>query len=152
MALCALCSTIDSCYCAFSSLYACELSKSENKIKSSRLAMLTLSIFGIGVALLKIPIIIMWMFTGLIRISNINSILKCVMSKTFSSKKAVFSIIISFLISAPVFAYGSFYHSEWIKTQGLILCLIIGGFICFLPFPSFFKKLSGYSGKSKGVL
>lgn len=124
MILSGLCSTLDSALCAFSSIYATEISKSDNYIQSSRNSMVFLAVLGLAISLFKIPIITLWFFASTIRLSSFYPTLKSITSSTFNSKSATLSIILSFIIGGSIFIVGIVVNNQLIRTTGMIATLL----------------------------
>lgn len=124
MALSGLCATMSSALCAFGSLYATEMAVDEDPIKASRKAMLALSVMAFLVAVFRVPVIVLWMFCGLIRIGTATPTIASVFFEGFSGKRGTVAIVASILISAPLFIYGSVADSSIIRTIGMVLCLL----------------------------
>jgi urea-proton symporter len=130
MALSGLCATMSSALCAFGSLYATEIARGSDSIKSARQAMLVLSVLAFCVAIFRFPVIVLWMFCGLIRLGTAAPTIISVFSKGFSGKAGTTAIVVSILASAPLFVYGSVLDNSLCRTAGMILCLAISLGIC----------------------
>ena len=124
MALCGLCSTIDSALCAFGSLYSTEISKSENFIKTSRQAMFVLSLLGFILGVCRVPVITLWLFVGILRLSSISSTIASIFSSNFSGRAGALSIFLGILLGGPLFAYGAISGDNDLRTVGIIYCIV----------------------------
>jgi Na+/proline symporter len=134
MALCGLCSTLDSALCAFASLYVTEISKSSEKIKVGRTAMCILAIAGLVIAYFQISLITLWWIIGILRLVSLPPTLASVFDKKFSGKFGTSAIAISALLGGPVFIYGSMTKNPWLNAQGMIICLAVSTIIYSLKF------------------
>ena len=132
MALSGLCATMSSALCAFGALYATEISVNEDPIKASRKAMLALSAMAFAVAIFRVPVIVLWMFCGLIRIGTAAPTIVSVFVDDFSGKRGTTAIAVSILVSAPLFVYGSLTDSNVVRTIGMVLCLLTSAGISML--------------------
>jgi len=141
MALSGLCATMSSALCAFGSLYATEIAVDSNPIKSARQAMIALSILAFCVAIFRVPVIVLWMFCGLIRLGTAAPTIISVFSKEFSGKTGTTAIVVSIAVSAPLFVYGSIVDNSLWRTAGMVLCLATSLGICLINMA--FRSRSG---------
>lgn len=132
MALCGLCSTLDSCLCAFSSLYSTEISRSDDKVRTSRKAMWALAIFGLAVALLRLPLITLWFLASTIRLAAVTPTVMSVVKEKYSGNNGAIAIISGLLIGGGVFILGIVQSDPWIRTLGMITAVLVSSCISFL--------------------
>jgi Na+/proline symporter len=130
MALSGLCATMSSALCAFGSLYATEIAPQRNPVLASRLAMVALSFTAFSLAIFRIPLIVLWMFCGFIRLSSATPTILSVLQERFSGSAGTRAIFGSIVAGAPLFIYGSFADNSLWRTTGMIVCLIVSIFIC----------------------
>lgn len=133
MALSGLCATMSSALCAFGSLCATEMVPDQDPIKASRQAMVVLSLIAFLVAVLRVPVIVLWMFCGLIRLGTAAPTIVSVFANGFSGKRGTIAIVVSILAGAPLFVYGAMIDNNVVRTIGMALCLVISAGICFVP-------------------
>jgi Na+/proline symporter len=130
MALSGLCATMSSALCAFGSLYATEFASGTDAIKAARQAMVVLSILAFSVAIFRAPVIVLWMFCGLIRLGTAAPTIISVFSSKFSGKAGTTAIVASIMVSAPFFIYGSVVDNSLFRMAGMILCLATSVSVC----------------------
>ncbi|MBC7997566.1 MAG: hypothetical protein IAF58_06475 [Leptolyngbya sp.] len=130
MALSGLCATMSSALCAFGSLYATEIATDKDPIKASRQAMLMLSALAFAIAIFRVPVIVLWMFCGLIRLGTAAPTIMSVFTEKLSGKAGVLSICVSITLAAPIFIYGALNENSIMRTAAMILCLTVSSGIC----------------------
>jgi urea-proton symporter len=133
MALSGLCATMSSSLCAFGSLVATELTPHQDPIQVSRQAMVALSLVAFLVAVLRVPVIVLWMFCGLFRLGTAAPTIVSVFVEGFSGKRGTIAILLSILAGAPLFVYGVMIDNNVVRTIGMALCLIISASVCLMP-------------------
>lgn len=141
MALSGLCATMSSALCAFGSLYATEIVPAQNPISASRKAMVVLSLLALLVAILRVPLIVLWMFCGLIRLGTAAPTIISVFSDRLTGKAGTLAILASIFGGAPFFAYGCLIDNNVWRTIGMSVCLSISAGICL--FSLLGKKATG---------
>ncbi len=132
MALCGLCSTLDSCFCAFGSLVSTELSTAKVRTPVARRAMVLLAVLGLIIGLSRVSFITLWFFAGVFRLISFPPIYWSIFGKNFSGRIAATAMLLGLLFGAPVFIYGSIYSIHSLKILGMILCLGLTTLICIL--------------------
>jgi urea-proton symporter len=132
MALSALCATMSSALCAFGSLYATAVVPDEEPIKASRKAMVVLTLMGFMIALFRIPVILLWMFCGVIRMGTATPTLASVFAPEFSGKRGTMAIVLSIAAGAPLFIYGAIMDNNVARTFGMVLSIVISAGVCLM--------------------
>ena len=132
MGLCGLCSTINSCYCAFSSLYSTEIRKNNAVLRNSREAMICLAFLALVIGALRIPLITIWLTIGIIRLSAFCPTLASVLIKNFSGRVGTAAIFCSVLLGMPLFIYGHLHNDSIARTTGMLVSLVVGFLICLM--------------------
>lgn len=130
MSVSALCATTSSALCAFGSLYATEIAGMDNPVHSSRKAMLVLSVLAAAVALVRVPVMVLWMFCGLIRLGTAAPTIASVFLPRFSGKTGTVAILSSICLAAPIFIWASTINDQPCRTVGMLICLILSLGIC----------------------
>ena len=120
MALCGLCSTLDSALCAFGSLVSTELIRTEQKVKISRYAMIFLAAFGALLALTRLPIVTLWFLASTIRLASFTPTVQSVLDKRYSGRVGTLSIAIGLLSGGSVFLLGIFHEDANLRTVGML--------------------------------
>jgi Na+/proline symporter len=140
MLLAGLSSTLDSGLSAASSLWVTDIIKPKNDkqaIKSSRKAMLGISVIGLLIALAVIYIPqfglfhLWWIF---------NTIAACVMVPTvlslfwnrLSAKGVLWGILTAFIIGLPVFVYGNLINNEIMIVGASLFIILISTLFCLI--------------------
>lgn len=129
MALCGLCSTLDSALCAFGSLVSTELMVREDKVQISRYSMLALAVFGATLALTRLPIITLWFLASTIRLSSFTPTVQSVLDKKYSGVTGTTSILAGLLFGASIFLYGIIEDDANLRTVGMLTALAVSTLI-----------------------
>jgi len=131
MALCGLCSTLDSGLCAFGSLFSNEFEKlkNRNKINVSRFFMVCLSIAGVIVAFCNLGIITLWFIASTIRLSAFAPTIMSIWSQKYRGIVGTISIIVGLLVGGPIFFYGINSQVHEFKTLGMALSIGVSAFV-----------------------
>jgi Na+/proline symporter len=139
MALAGLCSTVSSSLCAFGSLCAMEwgaagqknseftdlASRQKSTMFTGRKAMVLLALFGFLIATVRLPIIVLWLTAGIVRLCTAAPTLASVFDPYFQGKKGTIAIALSLVFGAPLFVYGIVYHDSLLRDIGMSACLAI---------------------------
>lgn len=133
MALAGLCSTVSGSLCAFGSLCAMEWGKQGNTMLAGRKAMLLLALFGFLVAIVRLPIIVLWLTAGIVRLCTASPTLASVFDLSFHGKKGTIAIGAALLFGAPFFIYGIASHNSLLRDIGMAACLAISSTTIFWP-------------------
>ncbi|NND65882.1 MAG: hypothetical protein HKM24_07945 [Gammaproteobacteria bacterium] len=132
MALCGLCSTLDSCFCAFSSLISTEVIKTQNRVKTARWAMVILAIIGLMIGLSRTSVITLWMLAGVLRLICVFPTMWSITGKNFNGHAGSAAIIIGAMAGGPLFVYSSYHGLLELRTVGMILCIAVSGLVCLV--------------------
>ena len=140
MALCGLCSTLDSSFCAISSLGAIDIYKryirqGESTISIlnvSRYFMLAFTIFGTGLALLQPKLIWLSLIYGNLSSAAFFPVIFCTFSNKLSARSAYLSIILSLLTTLPLSIYANITENSDLISYSAISSVLFGLVICSL--------------------
>jgi Na+/proline symporter len=132
MALCGLCSTIDSAFCAFGGLIATEVSKSKDKIKVTRQAMVILALLGLSLLIFRLPILTLWFLAGTLRLSAFTPTVASIILPKYRGIVGTISIISGIMIGGGIFIFGIVQDDAWIRTLGMIASIGISTIISIL--------------------
>ncbi len=127
MALCGLCSTLDSSLCAFSSLFSLHLQPRKDPIKTSRIAMLILASGGVAVSLGGIPLITLWMFVGMLRLCNFFPCVFSISLKNFNPWAGTLCFLMSIVLFSPLYVYASLEKEALLRVVSMVGALISSG-------------------------
>lgn len=121
-----LMSTIDSNICAMGSISSKWFSK-ERSLKSSRIGMIIVLVFGLLVANIPgIKIFWLFLFYGVFRSSVFMPTLFTILSKKIPSERSVFwGMLSAFLIGVPIYCYGAIEKVGWAKVWGTLLTILL---------------------------
>jgi urea-proton symporter len=140
MALAGLCSTVSSSICAFGSLCAMEGSffpnkdsRPENTLLTGRKAMVLLALFGFAIAIVRLPIIVLWLTAGIVRLCTAAPTLASVFDVSFRGKRGTTAIVTALIFGAPIFVYGITSHNSLLRDVGMAACLFISSITMFWP-------------------
>ncbi len=141
MALCGLCSTIDSAFCAFGGLYATEVSKSSDKVKAARQAMLVLAVLGFALAFIRLPILTLWFFAGTFRLAAFAPTVSSILFKRYDGFVGTVSIVSGIIVGGGLFVFGIIQEDAWLRTCGMLTALLLSaGISSVWFFGDFIKK------------
>jgi Na+/proline symporter len=121
--LCGLFSTLDSALCAFSSLYALHIRTDQDPIKASRESMVILAIGSTLIGITNIPLITLWMFAGILRLSSVVPTIISVLNKNFCFESGAKAILCAIILAAPAFIYASLENLMVLRTCSMIGCI-----------------------------
>ncbi len=125
MALSGLCSTVDSVYCAVSSLVMTEFQTKPNELRVGRYAMLFTALLGICIGFFRIPVITLWLMVGILRLSSVSAILALIFFPTLNTKAISRSIIFGALTGFPLFILGAITGNSIVKLLAILTCLLV---------------------------
>jgi Na+/proline symporter len=123
MALCGLCSTLDSALCAFGSLVSTELVSTDNKVKISRYSMLILTVFGAVLALTRLPIVTLWFLASTIRLASFTPTVQSVLDNKYSGRVGNLAIVVGLLSGGTIFLVGIVNEDSDLQTIGMLLSI-----------------------------
>jgi SSS family transporter len=134
MALCGLCSTLDSSFCAISSLGAIDIYKkyirekpsSEQLLKVSRRLMLVFTIIGTALALLQPKLIWLSLIYGSLAGAGFFPLLFSLYARKISAKTLSFAIIISLVSSIPFSIYANINENTDLIVASALLSVFSG--------------------------
>ncbi len=149
VALSALCSTLDSSLCAFSSLCIRHFCGESAKVNAGRWAMLGLCVLATALAFIRIPLITLWFIAGTVRLSAFAPTVFSIIFKNFSGRVGTLACLIGFGIGGSVFAVGFFTLQSVVQTSGIFLAWSSSLIIClsWVLFTKFIKS-SAYQTKA----
>jgi urea-proton symporter len=124
MALSGLCSTVDSVYCAISSLFVTEIRKSENNLNMARKVMIITALIGIAIGFLRVPIITLWLMAGILRLSSVSAILGKIFIPSCPSRVLSQSILAGVIIGLPLFLIGAYQQDSVITLLAMVMCVV----------------------------
>lgn len=138
MAFAGLASTLDSAYCAISSLGSIDIYKNyfNNKasdkslLKFSRLTMLIMSLIGTGIALLKPKLLWIFLIYGALASAAFFPTILSVFWDRLTKKGAFWSIIISIGIGLPLSIYANIKEDTDLIVLSAVVSFFIGLIIC----------------------
>ena len=141
MLLSGLCSTLDSCLCAISSLTAIDVFKDHEgekagkgrKVFLARLGMLGVGV--IGLAMISIPgmsLVYLWLFTVSFRAPSFVPTILTLFWRPMNSNVVFAAILSAFVIGGSVYLSGAILQNPHLVVAGSILPIIISGAICVI--------------------
>lgn len=138
MAFAGLCSTIDSGYCAASSLGAIDIYKryinpeaGDKKIlKFSRQFMVLIAILATCVALLQPKILWVFFISGALASCVLFPVMFAIASSRVSAKAVFYSIILSLLLATPLSIYANIKNDPYLVVVASVLSVVFGLMIC----------------------
>ncbi len=134
MALCGLCSTLDSSFCALSSLGAIDIYKryinktpsKDQLLKVSRNFMLGFTAFGTSISLLEPKLLWLSLIYGSLAGAGFFPLLFSVYSKNISSKALSVAILTSLIIGLPFSIYANIIENTDLIVASSLLSVILG--------------------------
>ena len=140
MAFAALASTIDSAYCAISSLGAVDIYKryfnpqasEKNMLNVSRLFMLAMGLIGTGIALLKPQLIWVFLIYGALASAGFFPTVLSLYWSRLSKKGVFWAVTLSLLFSLPLSIYANILQNQNLVVLSAILSVSIGLVICLV--------------------
>lgn len=140
MALSGLCSTLDSAFCAASSLGSVDIYRryinkrptDSEMLRVARIVMLIVGVIGTGIALLQPQLIWMFFINGMTTAIGLFPIVFALYWSRLSGKAVFGAIILSFLIVVPLNIYANVNGDENLVVIAALLGIGIGLFICLL--------------------
>lgn len=140
MLLSGLCSTLDSILCAVSSLVAIDVFDEDDskkprtgkKVFLARLGMLSVAAVGFVLTLIPgVKIIHLWLLATTFRAPSYIPTILTLFWKPMRKNVVFFAVLISFVISAPIYVAGIITKNPHLVVVGSLAPLIISAFICF---------------------
>ncbi len=140
MLLAGLSSTLDSGLSAASSLWVTDVVNSKTNIgaiKSSRIAMLGISILGLAIALAVIFIPqfglfhLWWIFNAIAACVMVSTILSLYWSR-LSANGVLWGVLVAFIVGLPLFIYGNFINNEIIIVMASLCIVLISTIFCLV--------------------
>ena len=151
MAFAGLASTLDSAYCAISSLGSIDIYKKyinrgaqDKKIlNASRLIMIIMAVIGTGIALLQPQLLWVFLIYGALASSALFPTILSVFWKRLTKNGAFWSIVLSLLIGLPLSIYANVTENVDLIVLSASLSVAIGLVVCLID--GFRNKIAHYA-------
>jgi len=140
MAFAGLCSTIDSAFCASSSLGAVDIykkyinSKADDAsiLKASKTSMVIIAILGTSIALLQPKLLWVFLIYGALAAASFFPTLLALLWKRSTSTGIFWGITISLMIGTPLAIYANTQEQPYLVVASSILSISIGLIVCLI--------------------
>jgi Na+/proline symporter len=138
LAFAGLASTLDSAFCAISSLVSIDIyrryikptASDHESLQAARIGMITLGFFGVFIALMEPDLIWVFNFYAAVAVGGLAPVLLVLAGFKPKSTSVVVSVIVALAIALPSSIYGNLHENYFFIVGGPIVALIISTAIC----------------------
>lgn len=140
LAFAALSSTLDSAFCAVSSLGSVDIykkyfnfdAKPRQLLRAARVFMIVMAIIGVSIALLQPKLLWVFLIYGALASSMLFPAILSVFWKRLNAKGAFWAIILSLVIGTPLSIYANVKENVNLIVLSAVLSVVIGLIICLI--------------------
>ncbi len=140
MAFAGLASTLDSAFCAISSIVSVDIyqkyintnTDEKSALRSARIGMIAIGTLGVLIASLKPDIFWIFLTYGAVAVGGLAPVLYIIYGKKPNPKAVVLGVVAAFLISIPTAIYGNVMNNVHITIWGTVLGLFVSTVSCFI--------------------
>jgi len=140
MAFAGLCSTMDSAYCAVSSLGTIDIYKkyinanarSQKLLQVSRAFMLGIAVFGTGIALLQPKLLWVFLIYGALSSAGLFPTIFSLFWNKLDAKGAFWAVTLSLVLGLPLSIYANVVENTHLIVLAAVLSVLIGLVVCLI--------------------